>query len=150
MLDIFAYNFFINVTEPWFKVDEKDPVAYAKIEIVEAADMKPSDLNGYPLSVTMIFVILFVCRFVSNKLLYISGFADPYVKGHLGGYRFRTKIQKKTLAPKWQEEFRIPIITWDSNNVLVIEVRDKDRFYDDILGFVLFLNIGYCFMRFLI
>ena len=28
-------------------MDEKDPVAYAKLEIIEAADMKPSDLNGY-------------------------------------------------------------------------------------------------------
>ncbi|PNX77558.1 C2 domain-containing protein at1g53590-like protein, partial [Trifolium pratense] len=107
MLVVDVEKFVSPEQEPWFKVDEKDPVAYAKIEIVEAADMKPSDLNG---------------------------FADPYIKGHLGGYRFRTKIQKKTLAPKWQEEFRIPIITWDSNNVLVIEVRDKDRFYDDILG----------------
>lgn len=78
---------------------------------------------------------------MSNHLQFISGLADPYVKGHLGGYRFRTKIQKKTLAPKWLEEFRIPIITWDSNNELVIEVRDKDRFYDDILGFVSFFKI---------
>lgn len=40
---------FINlnvIEEPWFHVDEKEPVAYVKIEIVEAADMKPSDLNG--------------------------------------------------------------------------------------------------------
>lgn len=66
------------------------------------------------------------------------------MKGHLGGYRFRTNIQKKTLTPKWHEEFKVPIITWESNNVLVIEVRDKDHFYDDILGFVMFLNIGFC------
>lgn len=65
------------------------------------------------------------------------------MKGNLGGYRFRTKVQKKTLAPKWYEEFKIPIIAWDSNNVLVIEVRDKDHFYDDILGFVPFFNIGF-------
>lgn len=38
----------LNVTESWFSVDEKDPVAYAKIVVVEASDMKPSDLNGYP------------------------------------------------------------------------------------------------------
>ncbi|CAL5187240.1 unnamed protein product [Lathyrus oleraceus] len=107
MLVVDVEKFVSPEQEAWFKVDEKDPVAYAKLEIIEAADMKPSDLNGL---------------------------ADPYVKGHLGGYRFRTKIQRKTLAPKWLEEFRIPIITWDSNNVLVIEVRDKDRFYDDILG----------------
>lgn len=38
----------LNVTESWFSVDEKDPVAFAKIEVVEASDMKPSDLNGNP------------------------------------------------------------------------------------------------------
>lgn len=66
-----------------------------------------------------------------------SGLADPYVKGRVGPYRFRTKTQKKTLSPKWQEEFKIPICTWDSKNMLVIEVRDKDHLYDDMMGFVL-------------
>ncbi|GKV04177.1 hypothetical protein SLEP1_g16372 [Rubroshorea leprosula] len=93
--------------ENWFFVDEKEPIAYAKVEVVEASDMKPSDLNGL---------------------------ADPYVKGQLGPYRFRTGTQKKTLAPKWNEEFKIPICTWDSPNVLAIEVCDKDRFVDDTLG----------------
>ncbi|KAG8637272.1 hypothetical protein MANES_15G100600v8 [Manihot esculenta] len=93
--------------ESWFSVDEKEPIAYAKVEVVEASDMKPSDLNGL---------------------------ADPYVKGQLGPYKFRTKIQRKTLAPKWHEEFKIPICTWDLPNVLAIEVRDKDRFVDDSLG----------------
>ncbi|XP_024028247.1 C2 domain-containing protein At1g53590 isoform X2 [Morus notabilis] len=93
--------------ENWFSVDEKEPVAYAKIEVIEASDMKPSDLNGL---------------------------ADPYLKGQMGSYRFRTKIQKKTLSPKWHEEFKIPIITWELPNILALEVRDKDRFVDDILG----------------
>ncbi|KAF2314463.1 hypothetical protein GH714_026734 [Hevea brasiliensis] len=93
--------------ESWFSVDEKQPIAYAKVEVVEASDMKPSDLNGL---------------------------ADPYVKGQLGPYKFRTKIQRKTLAPKWHEEFNIPICTWDLPNVLAIEVRDKDHFVDDSLG----------------
>ncbi|KAB2623506.1 C2 domain-containing protein [Pyrus ussuriensis x Pyrus communis] len=93
--------------ESWFSVDEKDPVAYVRVEVIEASDMKASDLNG---------------------------FADPYVKGHLGVYQFKTKIQKKTLTPKWHEEFKIPIITWDSPNVLAIEVQDKDIFVDDTLG----------------
>ncbi|KAG5033249.1 hypothetical protein JHK85_017231 [Glycine max] len=48
----------------------------------------------------------------------------------------KTKIQRKTLTPKWHEEFKIPIITWESDNVLVIAVCDKDHFYDDILGFL--------------
>lgn len=32
--------------ENWFTVDEKRPIAFAKVEILEANDMKPSDLNG--------------------------------------------------------------------------------------------------------
>lgn len=107
MLVVDVEKFVSPQPESWFSVDEKDPVAYAKIVVVEASDMKPSDLNGL---------------------------ADPYVKGRLGGYRFKTKIQKKTLSPKWQEEFKIPILTWESSNMLVIEVRDKDHFYDDNLG----------------
>ncbi|CAI9754947.1 unnamed protein product [Fraxinus pennsylvanica] len=93
--------------ENWFSIDAKDPIAHAIVEVLEAADMKPSDLNGL---------------------------ADPYVKGQLGPYRFRTKIQKKNLSPKWYEEFKIPICTWESPNVLIIEVRDKDRLFDDELG----------------
>ncbi|CAN1841407.1 C2 domain-containing protein At1g53590 [Linum perenne] len=93
--------------ESWFCVDEKKPIAFAKVEVIEASDMKPSDLNGL---------------------------ADPYVKGKLGPYGFRTKTQKKTLTPKWLEEFEIPIITWDPPNLLVVEVRDKDHFVDDSLG----------------
>ncbi|CAN0891185.1 C2 domain-containing protein At1g53590 [Linum grandiflorum] len=93
--------------ESWFSVDEKKPIAFAKVEVIEASDMKPSDLNGL---------------------------ADPYVKGQLGQYGFRTKTQKKTLTPKWLEEFEIPIVTWETPNVLVLEVRDKDHFVDDSLG----------------
>ncbi|KAL0743638.1 hypothetical protein Bca4012_085151 [Brassica carinata] len=90
--------------ENWFFVGS---LMHALVEVVEASDVKPSDLNGL---------------------------SDPYVKGQLGAYRFKTKILKKTLAPKWQEEFKIPILTWDSPNILNIEVQDKDRFSDDRLG----------------
>ncbi|CAN1301503.1 C2 domain-containing protein At1g53590 [Linum perenne] len=93
--------------ESWFSVHEKKPIAYAKLEVIEASDMKPSDLNGL---------------------------ADPYVKGKLGPYGFRTKTQWKTLAPKWLEEFEIPIVTWESPNAIAIEVCDKDHFIDDSLG----------------
>lgn len=33
--------------ENWFTIDEKQPVAYVLVEVIEAADMKPSDLNGW-------------------------------------------------------------------------------------------------------
>ncbi|KAJ8626811.1 hypothetical protein MRB53_020118 [Persea americana] len=107
MLVVDVEKFTSSSTEPWFSMDEKCPIAFAKVEVVEATDMKPSDLNGL---------------------------ADPYVKGQFGPYRFRTKTCKNTLAPKWQEEFKIPINTWESSNVLLLEVRDKDHFVDVILG----------------
>ncbi|KAF3442294.1 hypothetical protein FNV43_RR16210 [Rhamnella rubrinervis] len=93
--------------ENWFSVDEKEPVACVRLEVIEASCMKPSDLNGL---------------------------ADPYVKGQLGPFRFKTKIQRKTLDPKWHEEFKIPIVSWEVPNMLSIEVRDKDHFVDDSLG----------------
>ncbi|CAA7013874.1 unnamed protein product [Microthlaspi erraticum] len=93
--------------ETWFFVDEKEPVAHILVEVVEASDVKPSDSNGL---------------------------ADPYVKGKLGAYRFKTNIKRKTLNPSWQEEFKIPVFTWDSPSILTIEVKDKDRFVDDTLG----------------
>lgn len=67
------------------------------------------------------------------------------MKGQVGCYRFKTNTQKKTLTPKWHEEFKIPIVTWESPNVLNIEVRDKDHFVDDMLGFVsrLFCYVNY-------
>ncbi|XP_021832155.1 C2 domain-containing protein At1g53590 isoform X3 [Prunus avium] len=114
MLVVDMEKFVSPKSESWFSVNEKEPLAHAKVEVIEASDMKASDLNG---------------------------FSDPYVKGQLGLYRFRTKIQKKTLAPKWREEFKIPIITWESPNILAIEVRDKDRFVDDPLG-ECFINIA--------
>lgn len=68
------------------------------------------------------------------------------MKGRLGPYRFRTKTKKKTLTPKWREEFKIPICTWDSQNLLHLEVHDKDHIFDDKLGYVLLLNLNLCIL----
>ncbi|KAL5221410.1 hypothetical protein ABZP36_026123 [Zizania latifolia] len=91
----------------WFSIEERPPVAYVKLEILEGSDMKPSDMNGL---------------------------SDPYVKGHIGPFKFQTQIQRKTLSPKWFEEFKIPITSWESLNELALEVRDKDHMFDDSLG----------------
>ncbi|MQM06166.1 hypothetical protein Taro_038984 [Colocasia esculenta] len=107
MLVVDVEKFVSSPAEGWFSMYEKSAIAYVKLELLEAADMKPSDLNGL---------------------------ADPYVKGHLGPYRFQTKIQRKTLTPKWLEEFLIPITSWESANKLVLDVRDKDHIFDDTLG----------------
>ncbi|KAG6483372.1 C2 domain-containing protein At1g53590-like [Zingiber officinale] len=99
---------FVSATEEnWFTVKEMPPIGYVKLEMLEGADMKPSDRNG---------------------------FSDPYVKGQLGPYRFRTKTQRKTLSPNWLEEFKIPISSWESPNLLTLQVRDKDTIFDDMLG----------------
>ena len=34
------------VPENWFFVAEKEPFAHALVEVVEASDVNPSDLNG--------------------------------------------------------------------------------------------------------
>ena len=74
-------------------------------------------------------------------MFYCIGLSDPYVKGRLGSFKFQTQIQRKTLSPKWFEEFKIPITSWEASNELVMEVRDKDHIYDDSLGYVLFSEI---------
>ncbi|XP_076924909.1 C2 domain-containing protein At1g53590-like [Bidens hawaiensis] len=107
MLVVDVEKFVSPEQETWFSVDAKEPVGYALVEIVEGSDMKRSDINGL---------------------------ADPYIKGQFGAYRFKTKTQKKTLSPKWLEEFKIPVTSWDLPNLLEIEVHDKDHIYDDALG----------------
>ncbi|XP_020251921.1 C2 domain-containing protein At1g53590-like isoform X2 [Asparagus officinalis] len=107
MLVVDVEKFATSPKEKWYTMDEKAPIAHAKVEIIEAADLKPSDMNGL---------------------------ADPYVKAHLGPYRFRTKVQKKTLFPKWLEEFKVPITSWETPNLLVLELRDKDHIFDDVMG----------------
>ncbi|XP_051126236.1 C2 domain-containing protein At1g53590-like isoform X2 [Andrographis paniculata] len=107
MLVVDVEKFVSPQPENWFSIDAKEAVANVIVEVIEGAEMKPSDLNGL---------------------------ADPYVKGQLGPFRFETKIQKKTLAPKWLEEFKIPICSWDALNILVLDVRDKDHVFDDMMG----------------
>ena len=63
------------------------------------------------------------------------------MKGRLGPFKFQTQIQRKTLSPKWFEEFKIPITSWEASNELFMEVRDKDPMFDDLLGYVLFSEL---------
>ncbi|KAL1537619.1 acetolactate synthase [Salvia divinorum] len=98
---------FVSPEPDWFSVDAKESIAFATVTVLEATELNPSDLNGL---------------------------ADPYVNLQLGLSKFRTKTQKKTLSPKWQAEFKFPIFTWESDNILVFEVLDKDHLYDDKMG----------------
>lgn len=46
-------------SESWFTMDEKHPIAFAKVEIIEAFDIKPGDLSG-----KFRYVSLVICFFV--------------------------------------------------------------------------------------
>ncbi|KAL5157811.1 C2 and GRAM domain-containing protein [Glycine soja] len=62
-----------------------------------------------------------------------NGLSDPYVRLQLGKHRFRTKVIKKCLNPKWDEEFSFRVD--DLNEELVISVMDEDKFFnDDFVG----------------
>ncbi|RDX72852.1 C2 and GRAM domain-containing protein, partial [Mucuna pruriens] len=62
-----------------------------------------------------------------------NGLSDPYVRLQLGKHRFRTKVIKKSLNPKWNEEFSFKVD--DLNEELVISVMDEDKFFnDDFVG----------------
>ncbi|RZC65089.1 hypothetical protein C5167_008780 [Papaver somniferum] len=72
MLVVDVEKFASATTENWFSVDEKDPVAYVKVEIVEGADMKPSDPNAWDLvklSSTPIRAHLGLCVWLAKHLL---------------------------------------------------------------------------------
>lgn len=88
---------------------------------------------------TTFVLLLFIG--LTDFMLYCTGLADPYVKGRLGPFKFQTQMQRKTLSPKWFEEFKIPITSWEASNELVMEVRDKDPMFDDSLGYVLFSEL---------
>ncbi|KAJ1428627.1 VASt domain [Sesbania bispinosa] len=62
-----------------------------------------------------------------------NGLSDPYVRLQLGKQRVRTKVIKKSLNPKWEEEFSFRVD--DLNDELVIYVMDEDKFFnDDFVG----------------
>lgn len=62
-----------------------------------------------------------------------NGLSDPYVRLQLGKQKFRTKVIKKSLNPKWDEEFSFRVD--DLNEELVISVMDEDKFLiDDFVG----------------
>ncbi|KAI9123988.1 hypothetical protein K1719_005288 [Acacia pycnantha] len=62
-----------------------------------------------------------------------NGLSDPYVKIQLGRQRFKTKVVKKSLNPKWDEEFSFRVD--DLNEGLHFCVMDEDKyFHDDFVG----------------
>jgi Ca2+-dependent lipid-binding protein len=71
----------------------------------------------------------------SPSLSSCTGSSDPYVKGRIGMVKFRTSIIRRTLNPIWNEEFLVPIVSWNDQTFLNINVKDHDTMSgDDDLG----------------
>lgn len=66
-------------------------------------------------------------RLMSNHT-YRAGKSDPYAKLHYFKYQRQTKVKKKTLNPRWNEEFQLYVPTWSSPQVALIKVLDHDDF----------------------
>ncbi|KAJ1400371.1 VASt domain [Sesbania bispinosa] len=57
-----------------------------------------------------------------------NGLSDLYVRLQLGKQKFRTKVIKKNLEPKWDEQFNFWVD--DLKEKLVISVMDEDKFFN--------------------
>ncbi|XP_030832835.1 multiple C2 and transmembrane domain-containing protein 1 isoform X3 [Strongylocentrotus purpuratus] len=63
-----------------------------------------------------------------------NGLSDPYVKFKLGGEKWKSRVESKTLNPKWMEQFDLRMYEEQSSS-LEISVWDKDLgSKDDIMG----------------
>jgi len=64
-----------------------------------------------------------------------SGTSDPYctIKSSFNKQTFKTKVVKKTLNPKWEQEFKI--FTSKAEGQIIVKMMDKDRFSkDELMG----------------
>ena len=62
-----------------------------------------------------------------------AGLSDPYCKFKLGSQKYRSKIESKTLDPKWMQRFDLRM--YDDCSILHIEVWDRDfPQNDDFIG----------------
>ncbi|KAF2356312.1 C2 domain [Trinorchestia longiramus] len=63
-----------------------------------------------------------------------DGFSDPYAKFRLGTEKYKSKIDSRTLNPKWLEQFDFHLYD-DQSHFLEVSVWDKDaRSKDDFMG----------------
>ena len=92
-----------------FVVNIKDTLVF-HIHIIEAKDVKSMDLNG---------------------------FSDPYCKMQIIGDRTFTNssIKYETLSPYWDEKFKF-ILTNYETDIFKLDLMDKDKISDDLIGSV--------------
>uniref|UniRef100_A0A8D0GFI1 Extended synaptotagmin-1 n=1 Tax=Sphenodon punctatus TaxID=8508 RepID=A0A8D0GFI1_SPHPU len=63
----------------------------------------------------------------------IKGKSDPYAKVRLGGQRFRSRVIKEDLNPRWNEIYEV-IVNEIPGQEVEFELYDKDVDKDDFLG----------------
>jgi Ca2+-dependent lipid-binding protein len=68
------------------------------------------------------------------KAMDLSGTSDPFVTIKTPSEKFKTEVVKKTLDPKWNEEFVLDI---DDQNAMEVCVWDWDLVGSVLLTFVI-------------
>uniref|UniRef100_A0A8C6VD29 Extended synaptotagmin-1 n=1 Tax=Naja naja TaxID=35670 RepID=A0A8C6VD29_NAJNA len=63
----------------------------------------------------------------------IKGKSDPYVKVRLGGQKFRSRVIKEDLNPRWSEIYEV-IVSNTPGQEVEFDLYDKDVDRDDFLG----------------
>lgn len=63
------------------------------------------------------------------------GTSDPFVNFLQGGNCVTSAVISKNLNPVWNETFELDV-TKQQDNILVVELYDKDKMGADLLGFV--------------
>ncbi|KAI9126743.1 hypothetical protein K1719_002339 [Acacia pycnantha] len=74
-----------------------------------------------------------VVRVVEARIPNDYGLSDPYVRVQLGKQKFKTKVLKKCVNAKWDEEFSFRVEDLDEE--LMVCVMDEDKYFnDDFVG----------------
>ena len=72
-------------------------------------------------------------RVVEARVPFDNGLNNPYVRVQLGRQKFKTKVLKKCMNAKWDEEFSFRVNDLDEE--LIVCVMDEDKFFhDDFVG----------------
>ncbi|KAF9586181.1 hypothetical protein BGW38_008898 [Lunasporangiospora selenospora] len=72
-----------------------------------------------------------------KKTIFSKGSSDPYIKGTIGGYKFKTEIIWECLDPVWNAAFEFEIKPHSVPAKAHFECWDKDRYSkDDYMGII--------------
>eukprot|EP00913_Durusdinium_trenchii_P034018 g31845.t1 len=91
--------------------------------------------GAFPRAAPYAVLQLFIDRAHALPAADLNGLSDPYVTAQINDQdlQVRTTTQNGTLAPRWGEEFHIPVYRPES--VLTLYVHDEDFGTENIVGF---------------